>query len=361
MLELIIALILGLALGFGIGWLIMRKIPQDKIREINYERLRDEQLMFEQRKQQEEQEIKIIIEKRVEAYKDYEETRRMVDEITRRISLLTTQKDILANDVSHLASQREDISRSLEQSRKDAETTAKTFLKQQMELASEQLDRSLERVAAQYQEKEEEYKSAYLLAMQECADQWLKDIETFKLMSEEARNYFDDLQGKVDAAVAASKREEEKRQEQNFYRLVLSESDLYEITQLRAVEPYLRDREALNKVIWKVYYEKPYTDMIGRILGAGIKTGIYKITNMTNNMCYVGQAANIADRWRQHIKRGLGAETPTRNKLYPAMSEYGVENFTFELVEECDRAMLDAREDFWQDYFHAKDFGYSIK
>ena len=29
------------------------------------------------------------------------------------------------------------------------------------------------------------------------------------------------------------------------------------------------------------------------------------------------------------------------------MSEYGVENFTFELVEECDRAMLDAREDFW--------------
>ena len=128
--------------------------------------------------------------------------------------------------------------------------------------------------------------------MQECADQWLKDIETFKLMSEEARNYFDDLQSKVDAAVAASKREEEKRQEQNFYRLVLPESDLYEITQLRAVEPYLRDREALNKVIWKVYYEKPYTDMIGRVLGTGIKTGIYKITNITNNMCYIGQAVN---------------------------------------------------------------------
>ena len=361
MLELIIALILGLALGFGIGWLIMRKIPQDKIREINYERLRDEQIMFEQRKQQEEQEIKSIVEKRVNAYKEYEETRKMVDEIMRRISLLTAQKDILSNDVSHLASQREDISRNLEQSRKDAENTAKTFLKQQMELASEQLDRSLEQVAAQYQEREEEYKTAYLLAMKECADQWLKDIESFKRMSAEARAYFDDLQSKVDAAVAASKREEEKRQEQNFYRLVLPESDLYEITQLRAVEPYLRDREALNKVIWKVYYEKPYTDMIGRVLGAGIKTGIYKITNITNNMCYIGQAANVSDRWRQHIKRGLGAEAPTRNKLYPAMAEFGVENFTFELVEECDRAMLDVREDFWQDYFHAKDFGYSIK
>ena len=44
----------------------------------------------------------------------------------------------------------------------------------------------------------------------------------------------------------------------------------------------VRDKEALNKVIWKVYYEKPYTDMIGRVLGQGVKTGIYKITNMEN-------------------------------------------------------------------------------
>ena len=89
--------------------------------------------------------------------------------------------------------------------------------------------------------------------------------------------------------------------------------------------------------------------------------GIYKITNLENQMCYVGQAADVASRWRQHIKRGLGAEAPTRNKLYPAMSEFGVENFTFELLEECDRDALDAREDYWQDFYHAKDFGYSIK
>lgn len=70
---------------------------------------------------------------------------------------------------------------------------------------------------------------------------------------------------------------------------------------------------------------------------------------------------NIADRWKQHIKRGIGAEAPTRNKLYPAMLEFGVENFTFEIVEEVDRSQLNDREDYWQDYFHAKDFGYSIK
>jgi group I intron endonuclease len=101
--------------------------------------------------------------------------------------------------------------------------------------------------------------------------------------------------------------------------------------------------------------------MIGRVVGKGVHTGIYKITNLENGMCYIGQAANIADRWKQHIKRGIGAETPTRNKLYPAMLAIGVENFTFEIVEECDRTKLNEREDYWQDYFKAKEFGYSIK
>lgn len=78
-------------------------------------------------------------------------------------------------------------------------------------------------------------------------------------------------------------------------------------------------------------------------------------------MCYVGQAVDMGSRWKQHIKRGLGAETPTRNKLYPAMAEFGLTSFTFELIEECDRDNLDEKEDFWQDYYHAKDFGYSIK
>lgn len=165
----------------------------------------------------------------------------------------------------------------------------------------------------------------------------------------------------TDAAVEAHRRAQEMESQQDFYRLILTEIDLLEIERLREVAPFLRDSEPLNKVIWKVYYEKPYTDLVGRVVGKNVKTGIYKITNLKNGMCYVGQAVNIADRWRQHIKRGIGAEVPTRNKLYPAMLSIGVENFSFEIVEECERGLLNEREDYWQDYFQAKEFGYSIK
>ena len=43
------------------------------------------------------------------------------------------------------------------------------------------------------------------------------------------------------------------------------------------------------------------------------------------------------------------------------MLSIGVENFSFELIEECSRDELNEKEQFWQEYFKAKEFGYSIK
>ena len=96
------------------------------------------------------------------------------------------------------------------------------------------------------------------------------------------------LAAKVSAAVAAAKRQEEMETAQDFYRLNLPDIDIEEIVKLREVTVLLRDSEPLNKVIWKVYYEKPYTDLIGRVVGAGVHTGIYKITNIKSQKCYVG-------------------------------------------------------------------------
>ena len=43
------------------------------------------------------------------------------------------------------------------------------------------------------------------------------------------------------------------------------------------------------------------------------------------------------------------------------MLTFGVENFTFEIIEECEKEQLDEREQYWQEYFQARSFGYSIK
>lgn len=253
------------------------------------------------------------------------------------------------------------LDESLRQAEEQAKGAADRFYQQSMLTAQERINHSLKMEEERYHktiedfEKElEEVKASGTIYLNEELNKRQEAIEN-------AENALKDMQSKVAAAVQASKRAEEMIAQQNFYRIQLSDIDIDEIEKLRSVEPYLRDKEPLNKVIWKVYYEKPTNDLIGRVIGSGTHTGIYKITNINSQKCYVGQAANLGDRWKQHIKRGIGADAPTRNKLYPAMRELGPENFTFEVIEECERSLLDSREDYWQDYFKAKEFGYSIK
>ena len=282
-------------------------------------------------------------------------------ELTKEHTYLSASKDEIITNINILQQQRESITANITELKQQAENAANALYQQSYDLANEKMSQAAETMSSKYREMEQAAEQEYLSTLGDCVESFQEQINLKQKELASIDIQLAELTAKFNAAVEANKRAEELREKQDFYRLQLPQIDIDEIIRLREVVPYLRDSEPLNKVIWKVYYEKPYTDLIGRVIGSGIHTGIYKITNMKNQMCYVGQAANLADRWKQHIKRGIGAEAPTRNKLYPAMLEFGVENFTFEVVEECDRSLLNEREDYWQEVFKAKEYGYSIK
>ena len=268
---------------------------------------------------------------------------------------------ILQNRKIKLHTELKMIKDNIASSKEMADEAANNFYQQSMLLAQTNLEHSLEQEALKYQEAIKSYEEELSTIMKDNALTFIEQSAEYATEITELKNKIKDLKTTTAAAVEAAKRAEEMKDSVNFYRIQLSDLDLSEIEMLRSISPYLRDKDPLNKIIWKYYYEKPTNDMIGRVIGAGIHTGIYKITHIESGRCYVGQAANLTDRWKQHIKRGVGADPPTRNKLYPAMIEFGPENFTFEVIEECTRDLLDEREDYWQDYFKAKEFGYSIK
>lgn len=297
----------------------------------------------------------VIIKPKLKATQELDEATKLQNEE------LHTELVALEKQHAALTARRQEIQDSITLLEKQAEESSNAIYKKSWELANEKMSNASEVMSKQYEQAKQIAENDYLETLKDCANSFTSQINDKKNELKKVQDELTDLVQKLNSAVEANKRAEEIKQKQDFYRLQLTAIDLDEIKRLREVEPYLREKEPLNKVIWKVYYEKPYTDLIGRVVGTGIHTGIYKITNIENQMCYVGQAVNIADRWKQHIKRGIGAEAPTRNKLYPAMLEVGVENFTFEIVEECDKSKLNEREDYWQEFFHAKDFGYSIK
>ena len=278
-----------------------------------------------------------------------------------KILELSQQEADLRSQVHSLETQIEEKRDSITTMEEQTKTAAKSFEEQVYDLMSTEFAARAEAEVNHCKFLSEQAQQEYETMMREGMEYYLSRINAAADDYNRAIAQLQDAKEKADAAVEVNKRAELERQEKDFYRLQLSDIDVEEIQRIRSIEPYLRKKEPLNKVVWKVYYEKPYTDLIGRVVGQGRKTGIYKITNLENGMCYVGQAVDIAERWKQHIKRGIGADPPTQNKLYPAMLAIGVENFTFEIIEQCNGSKLSEREQYWQDFYHAKDFGYSIK
>lgn len=89
--------------------------------------------------------------------------------------------------------------------------------------------------------------------------------------------------------------------------------------------------------------------------------GIYKITNLINQKCYIGQSVDIERRWRQHKTAANNISSDCYNyPLQRAFRKYGIENFSFEILIECSVYELDEKEEFYINKFNSlSQFGYN--
>ena len=73
-------------------------------------------------------------------------------------------------------------------------------------------------------------------------------------------------------------------------------------------------------------------------------SGVYKITNTITGDFYIGSSYNIKNRWAEHKCLSKWKEQPN-SKLYKDMTQYGLDNFLFEIIEET--TDLKEREQYW--------------
>ncbi len=187
------------------------------------------------------------------------------------------------------------------------------------------------------------------------------DKEQENVLSEiaEIRNSLDNLRATRAAAVQAQLKEKEIKEQLSFYCLQPTVNELDDIRALERVKPNLHQPRILCMLIWSTYFQKPMTALCNNVLGVAVVTGIYKITNQETNECYIGQAVDVAKRWKDHAKCGLGIDTPASNKLYKAIQEYGIWNFSWELLEKCSKEELDEKERFYIDLYESYTYGYN--
>ena len=272
----------------------------------------------------------------------------------------------IENEITQLKKQQEIESRHLQDLHNQAEEAGRAHYEKTMELVNNNIARDIDALEAEYQQHKDDYKQEFLDILKEMANNFTqvssdyqKVLDELKLQHDQKVQELNDISDKIAAAVESNKRALLDETDNQFYRCCISESFQKEIKHLRSIEPYLMDTRPLCKIIWESYYRNSCSALLDRLTKGEKISGIYKITNLNNNKVYIGQAVNIAERLRTHIKAGIGID-PTNSELYKDMKKIGVENFTFEILEECPPSMLNDKEKFWISFYHGQDFGYNI-
>lgn len=75
--------------------------------------------------------------------------------------------------------------------------------------------------------------------------------------------------------------------------------------------------------------------------------GIYKIQNLVNGKIYIGQSIEIENRFQKHLN------AKDEFYIHKAIRKYGKENFSFQIVEECEASQLDEKEKYWIEYYNS--------
>ena len=228
-------------------------------------------------------------------------------------------------------------------------------IENQKELSDIAFNNYCETLTKSYEEKETEYTKSIELLQNSYAEvqaQILKELDVVKQDLEKIRQT-------RTAAIQAQLKEKEIKENQAFYCLTIKDADLLDIKLLEKIKPQLNNPRILSMLIWSTYFQKPMTALCNNIIGTTVKSGIYKITNQKDNCCYIGQAVDLATRWKSHAKCGLNIDTPAGNKLYKAMQEDGLWNFSFEVLEFCSSIELNEKEKYYIELYQSKDYGYN--
>lgn len=268
--------------------------------------------------------------------------------------LYSHKQQSLINAQIQVANEEQRLKDIIEQTNSYEEKVS-SLLNNQKELSQKAFENYFDLLEQKYKEEVQEY--SQLTEVMKTSYSNLQ--EKYMREADECREELDSIRATRAAAIEAQKKEQEIKEQLEFYCLCPKTTDIDDIKVLERIKPQLHAPRILSMLIWSTYFQKPMTALCNNVLGTSTVCGIYKITNQENGKCYIGQSVDIATRWKNHAKCGLGIDTPAGNKLYKEMQEYGIWSFSWELLETCERAKLDEKEKFYIELYESKDYGYN--
>lgn len=294
------------------------------------------------------------------------------------VCILIYQKNSYQNQQSKQYQER--IKKLQEQYNKEKEKEEKSYqayltsIKEQEKLCDQLVEKEKQLVNEKVEnywkekQKEEEIKfQAYKITRQDEINKEVIQLEIDYNTNKEyltrdlenTRIELNDLKRKREAYIEALKAEEKRQEERAFYTINLSEENIEDIKILRSVEDKLNNKEALNRLVYDVFVKKPLNDLLLRIIGTTTYSGIYKITNLNTQRAYIGRSVDVKKRLTEHVKGAFNIATIADQEIHRAMGREGINNFSFEILEQVEKDKLNEREKYWIDFYQTQSYGYN--
>ena len=284
------------------------------------------------------------------------------------------EKHKLEKEISNLQLKKEHLEDILDQrdeaiqkADKDYRDTVEQYTKDSVERRNE--------LARLEMEREAELENDYQKLIAAKRELYFREIDKFnEEMEEEVSGYIDSWTNKIDTyenIINRKKQEyesiiepikvlEKEKAERFFYCLNINDIDKEDIEYLlTVVAPRLKSKDAIPKIIWSEYFQKPTQELMKKLCIED-KPGIYKITNINTNKCYIGKSTKVRQRLIDHIKGAIGISSISDQKIHTAMRNEGLWNWQFEKICDCDKEQLNELEKHYIDFFNAQEYGYNI-
>lgn len=218
----------------------------------------------------------------------------------------------------------------------------------------ERVDREVEEWAMSAQDAAAFDSIQYQKGLQELSDLKQKELD-------ELTATLNDYKARRDVINQEILRARAIEEQQDFYRVQLEESSKRDIQLINSIRKDFSKIDILDKLIYDGYVKKPVDEMVKRVLGGRAPSGIYKITRLKTGEIYIGKSTDVKSRWQQHAKSAFHCGTISHSILHTTMEKDGIENFTWELLEEVPKDKLGEREKYWIDFYDSKNYGLNEK
>lgn len=181
-----------------------------------------------------------------------------------------------------------------------------------------------------------------------------KDVKKAAGEKDQVRGEIDKLRAALDSLKEQNRVALGVKENGGFHRFKLGEREKKLVELVREIEKgYPELEKDLAKIEWSKVWLPQLQKWCGEVSGI---CGIYRlrvIGEEGKEICYVGQAKDIKERWYQHVKKMVGVDSKGGELLY----DYEPDQLEWGVVETVEEKELNERERYWIEFFGCREIG----